>query len=200
MENQRYASQIRARLETYVKPVIGHLPIADIGLYETSRCWSRSNKRPTANRIRKHLEGAINWAIAEGHRTDKSNPAEVKRLQFSLSFAERKVTHYPSLPYSRSRAPRGIAQAGRRQGPGARIRHAYRRTRRRYLRWRQGARRADEWRTSICRVNYGPSRTPRWASRMSWRSAIRPSCCSPGCGAFVIRQPTMSFRARSAAQ
>jgi integrase len=101
-KTKRYASQVRARLETYVKPIIGHLPIADIGLAEIKQVlvpiWT--NKRPTANRVRKHLEGAVNWAIAEGHRTDESNPAEVKRLQFSLSFAERKVTHYPSLPYS----------------------------------------------------------------------------------------------------
>ena len=105
-KTKRYASQIRARLETYVNPVIGHLPIADIGLAEIKQVlvpiWT--NKRPTANRIRKHLEGAINWAIAEGHRTDESNPAEVKRLQFSLSFAERKVTHYPYCRTARPRA------------------------------------------------------------------------------------------------
>ena len=119
-KTKRYASQIRARLETYVKPVIGHLPIADIGLAEIKQVlvpiWT--NKRPTANRIRKHLEGAINWAIAEGHRTDESNPAEVKRLQFSLSFAERKVTHYPSLPYSE--APSFLAELRKQDGVKAR--------------------------------------------------------------------------------
>jgi integrase len=77
-----------------------------------------TNKRPTANRIRKHLEGAINWAIAEGHRTDESNPAEVKRLQFSLSFAERRVTHYPSLPYSE--APSFLAELRKQDGVKAR--------------------------------------------------------------------------------
>jgi integrase len=119
-KTKRYASQIRARLETYVKPVIGHLPIADIGLGEIKQVlvpiWT--NKRPTANRIRKHLEGAINWAIAEGHRTDESNAAEVKRLQFSLSFAERKVTHYPSLPYSE--APSFLVELRKQDGVKAR--------------------------------------------------------------------------------
>ena len=119
-KTKRYASQIRARLETYVKPVIGHLPIADIGLAEIKQVlvpiWT--NKRPTANRIRKHLEGAINWAIAEGHRTDESNPAEVKRLQFSLSFAERRVTHYPSLPYGE--APSFLAELRKQDGVKAR--------------------------------------------------------------------------------
>ena len=58
--------------------------------------------RPTANRIRKHLEDTINWAIAEGVRKDESNPAEVKRLEFSLSFKKRDVKHYPSLPYDQA--------------------------------------------------------------------------------------------------
>ena len=119
-KTKRYASQIRARLETYVKPIIGYLPIADVGLAEIKQVlvpiWT--NKRPTANRIRKHLEGAINWAIAEGLRTDESNPAEVKRLQFSLSFAERKVTHYPSLPYSE--APSFLAELRKQEGVKAR--------------------------------------------------------------------------------
>ena len=119
-KTKRYASQIRTRLKKYVKPIIGHLPIADIGLAEIKQVlvpvWT--NKRPTANRIRKHLEGAVNWAIAEGHRTDESNPAEVKRLQFSLSFAERKVTHYPSLPYSE--APSFLAELRKQDGVKAR--------------------------------------------------------------------------------
>ena len=101
-KTKRYGEADQGAAERYVNPVIGHLPIADIGLAEIKQVlvpiWT--DKRPTANRIRKHLEDTINWAIAEGHRTDESNPAEVKRLQFSLSFAERKVRHYPSLPYS----------------------------------------------------------------------------------------------------
>ena len=201
-KTKRYASQIRARLETYVKPVIGHLPIADIGLAEIKQVlvpiWT--NKRPTANRIRKHLEGAINWAIAEGHRTDESNPAEVKRLQFSLSFAERKVTHYPSLPYSE--APSFLAELRKQEGVKAKALEFVMLTAVRVADICGGGKEHAvpmQWTTLIWRANSGPSRTPRWASRMSCRSAIRPSCCSPGCGAFVIRQPTMSFRARSAA-
>ena len=120
MENQTVRQPDQGAAERYVKPIIGHLPIADIGLAEIKQVlvpiWT--NKRPTANRIRKHLEGAINWAIAEGHRTDESNPAEVKRLQFSLSFAERKVTHYPSLPYSE--APSFLAELRKQDGVKAR--------------------------------------------------------------------------------
>jgi integrase len=112
----RYPEQIRARLDSYVKPIIGHLPIADIQLAEIEQVlvpiWT--NMRPTANRIRQHLEGAINWSIAKKVRTDQSNPAEVKRLQFSVSFADRKVKHYPSLPYSE--APRFLAALRQQHG------------------------------------------------------------------------------------
>ena len=103
-KTKRYGRQIRKRLKTYVQPIIGHLPIADIGLAETKQVlvpiWT--GMRPTANRIRKHLEDTINWAIAEGVRKDESNPAEVKRLEFSLSFKKRDVKHYPSLPYDQA--------------------------------------------------------------------------------------------------
>ena len=66
------------------------MPIANIELAEAklvlAPIWNKI--RPTAKRIRQHLEGALDWAIAEGHRKDESNPFEVNRLQFSLSFAD----------------------------------------------------------------------------------------------------------------
>ena len=133
-------------MKTYVQPIIGHLPIADIGLAETKQVlvpiWT--GIRPTANRIRKHLEDTINWAIAEGVRKDESNPAEVKRLEFSLSFKKRDVKHYPSLPYDQ--APdflTELAQARRRQGQGARVRDADGRANCRHLRRWQGSLGAD---------------------------------------------------------
>ena len=76
----------------------------------SSRCsapiWLTKN--PTANRVRSYLEDVINWAIAEGHRADESNPAEIKRLQFSLPVGIHKVRHFPSLPYSE--APHFLAE------------------------------------------------------------------------------------------
>ena len=69
-KTKRYGRQIRKRLETYVQPIIGDLPIAGIALAEIKQVlvpiWT--GMRPTANRIRKHLEDTINWAIAEGVR------------------------------------------------------------------------------------------------------------------------------------
>ena len=103
-KTERYPDQIRERLETYVRPVIGDMAISDIQLAEAklvlAPIWNKI--RPTAKRIRQHLEGAVNWAISEGHRQDESNPFEVKRLKFSLSFADQKVTHFASLAHEQA--------------------------------------------------------------------------------------------------
>jgi integrase len=100
-KTERYPGQILSRLDTYVKGRIGHLPIADIGRAEILQVlqpiWT--SRRPTANRIRMHLEGAINWAIQKGVRENESNPAEIGRLDHTLSFAKREVVHYPALSY-----------------------------------------------------------------------------------------------------
>ena len=201
-KTKRYASQIRARLETYVKPIIGHLPIADIGLAEIKQVlvpiWT--NKRPTANRIRKHLEGAINWAIAEGHRTDESNPAEVKRLQFSLSFAERKVTHYPSLPYSE--APSFLAELRKQEGVKARALEFVMLTAVRVADICGGGKDhavAMKWSTSIC-----PARLWTIPDTKTGKPHVVPlsdpaMMLLGGMQRFAIRQPTSCFRARSAA-
>ena len=147
-KTERYPDQIRERLKTYVQPIIGDMPISGIGLAEAklvlAPIWNKI--RPTAKRIRQHLEGAVNWAIAEGHRQDESNPFEVKRLKFSLSFVDQKVTHYASLA-SRAggRVPGPAARrAGKRQDAGIGVRGAECGPRRRRgWRW-QGALRADE--------------------------------------------------------
>jgi hypothetical protein len=79
-KTRRHIEQVEQRLQDYVYPVIGHLPIADIKLAEIKQVlepiWQTKN--PTANRIRMHLEFIINWAIAERHRSDESNPAEIR--------------------------------------------------------------------------------------------------------------------------
>src|SRR6478736_6598734 len=64
-KTERYPDQIRERLETYVRPVIGDMAISDIQLAE-------------------------------------ANLFEVKRLKFSLSFADQKVTHFASLAHEQA--------------------------------------------------------------------------------------------------
>ena len=85
----------------------------------------------------------MNWSVAEGHREDESNPAEIKRLQFSLPVGIHKLKHFPSLPYTEVPSFLAESQAGSPSMPGPRIRHAHRRVRRRRLRRRQGSLGAD---------------------------------------------------------
>ena len=65
-------------------------------------------KNATASRVRQYCEDTVNWAIAEGVRSDESNPFEVKRLRFSLPFGIRKTEHFASLPYDQ--APTFLAE------------------------------------------------------------------------------------------
>ena len=168
----RHVDQIKQRLRDFVFPVIGHLPIADIRLAEAKQVlapiWTEKN--PTAGRVRQYMEDATDWAIHEGIRADESNPWEVKRLRFALPLG----IHKDRFPVAAVRAGAGVpgraAHAGRRQGPGAGVRDADARARRRYLRRRQGAHRADAVEARrLVGPRSGPSPTPRWAGRMSCR-------------------------------
>jgi integrase len=115
-KTKKYAGQIERRLKNYVYPIIGHLPIADVRFAEIKQVLAPIwiTKHATAGRVRSHLEGIIDWAIAEGHRADESNPAEIKRLKFSLPVGIHKVRHFPSLPYSE--APRFLAELRQQEG------------------------------------------------------------------------------------
>jgi integrase len=105
-KTQVHVNQLRARCAAFVYPTIGQQQIATVGLADIKRClapiWQR--KHSTALRVRRHLEDVINWAIAEGIRADESNPAEVKRLRYSLPFGISKAKHFPSLPFEEAPA------------------------------------------------------------------------------------------------
>ena len=115
-KTRKYAGQIERRLKNYVYPIIGHLPIADVRFAEIKQVLAPIwiTKHATAGRVRSYLEGIIDWAIAEGHREDESNPAEIKRLQFSLPVGVHKVRHFPSLPYTE--APNFLSQLRQQEG------------------------------------------------------------------------------------
>ena len=102
----RHAEQVRKRLSDYVWPVIGHLPIAEIGLAEIEQVLNPiwHGKHPTAKRVRQYLEDTLNWAIARKVRRDESNPAEMKKLKWSLPEGVHTLRHYPSLLYGKAPA------------------------------------------------------------------------------------------------
>lgn len=99
-QTKRYPAQIRERFSTYVKPVIGDMAISDIEHAEAmlvlQPIWNTI--RPTAKRIRQHLERTVDMAITGGHRKNVVNPFEVKRLRGALPFAKRTSTNFIALP------------------------------------------------------------------------------------------------------
>jgi integrase len=103
-KTQVHVNQLRARCEAFVYPTIGQQQIATTGLADIKRCLAPiwQSKHSTALRVRRYLEDVFNWAIAEGIRADESNPAEVKRLRYSLPFGISKAKHFASLDYEQA--------------------------------------------------------------------------------------------------
>ena len=101
--SRKYPEQLRRKFKRHVAPVIGDMPVGAVGLADAERVmipiWDKI--RPTAERLRDHLEGVINWAVAKGHRAkDSNNPFEMRRLEFSLSQSEHESTSFAALPYT----------------------------------------------------------------------------------------------------
>jgi integrase len=119
-KTERHVEQVKRRLKKYVHPIIGHLPVADLGNTEVEQVllpiWTTKN--PTANRVRQYLEDTINWAIAKKVRTEQSNSAEIKRLQWSPPIGIHKVRHHPSLAFEQ--APGFLAELRQQEGVKAR--------------------------------------------------------------------------------
>ena len=81
--NEKHRKQWRSTLDTYAKPVIGHMLVADIDVHDIVRTlepiWT--TKTETASRLRGRIEGVLAWATVKGHRSG-DNPA---RWQGNLS-------------------------------------------------------------------------------------------------------------------
>jgi integrase len=94
----------RGQYATYIKPVLGHLPIADIDtglvLKVLEEIWTAKNV--TARGAREILEGVLDYAKTHGHRTG-DNPARWRgHLVNVLGKPTRlhKVQHRAALPYT----------------------------------------------------------------------------------------------------
>lgn len=81
--NDKHRKQWRATLDTYAKPVIGSMLVADIDVHDIVRTlepiWT--TKTETASRLRGRIENVLAWATVKGHRSG-DNPA---RWQGNLS-------------------------------------------------------------------------------------------------------------------
>lgn len=103
-KNEKHEDQWRNTLETYVKPVFGHLPVDQVDtslvMQVLQPIWN--TKTETASRLRGRIERIISWAIVQGYRSGP-NPA-LWRGHLSMLLPQRakvqKVTHHAALPYS----------------------------------------------------------------------------------------------------
>lgn len=75
-KNPKHRQQWRNTLATYVKPTMGRLSVAAIGIADVTRVldpiWKK--KPETASRVRGRIETILNWAKGRGYR-DGENPA-----------------------------------------------------------------------------------------------------------------------------
>jgi len=100
--NDKHRQQWRNTLVSYVYPVIGDLPVADIGTAHVLKIlepiWQ--NKPETASRIRGRIETVLDAAKARGYRKGE-NPARWRGHIAQILPARPRLTrgHHKALPY-----------------------------------------------------------------------------------------------------
>lgn len=101
--NSKHRQQWRNTLATYVYPVIGDLPVADIGtahiLQIVEPIWQ--GKPETASRVRGRIETVLDAAKARGYR-DGENPARWRGHIAQILPARAKLSrgHHKAMPYA----------------------------------------------------------------------------------------------------
>ena len=116
--NAKHRQQWANTLSTYTFPVMGHLPVASVGVGEVLRVveplWTA--KPETAARVRGRIETILDYATAKGLRTG-DNPARWKgHLSMALPARAkvRRVKHHAALPWAEA----GAFMAALRAQPG----------------------------------------------------------------------------------
>lgn len=102
-KNEKHHQQWENTLATYVSPIFGNLPVAEIDtnliLKALEPIWTEKNE--TATRLRGRIEKVLDWAKVRGFR-DGENPARLKghidTLMPGIS-RRRRTQHHPALPY-----------------------------------------------------------------------------------------------------
>jgi len=120
--NPKHVQQWENTLATYAYPVIGALPVADVGAEHIIEIlkpiWSK--KSETASRVRMRIENVLNAAKLMGWRSG-DNPAVYKGgLEAVLPPISKvkKVRHHPAMPFEDARA--FMAMLSKRKGISAR--------------------------------------------------------------------------------
>ena len=96
--NAKHAAQWTSTLSTYAYPKIGSKLVTEITTADIldvlSPIWTE--KPETASRVRQRMETVLDWAVAQGYRTD--NPA-TRSITKVLPKTSRTKRHHPALHY-----------------------------------------------------------------------------------------------------
>lgn len=102
-KSAKHADQWMSTLSQYAFPVIGNMPVADVGVEEVEKIlmpiWPTINE--TASRIRGRIEKVLGWATVRNHRSGE-NPARWTGYLsevFPKRSLIREVRHHSALPY-----------------------------------------------------------------------------------------------------
>lgn len=102
-KNDKHRAQWRSTLSSYVYPVFGNMPVAEIDTALVMRVlqpiWT--TKPETAGRVRGRIESVLDWASAQNYRQGE-NPARWRGHLDKLLPARTKlmkVKHHAALPY-----------------------------------------------------------------------------------------------------
>jgi integrase len=120
--NDKHKKQWRSTLRGTAGPVLGDMPVADIGVSDVLRVLEPigGTTHDTASRLRGRIERVLAWATVAGHRTGE-NPARWKDNLDTLLPKRSKVAgteHHPALAIDD--APRWFAALSTRRGATAR--------------------------------------------------------------------------------
>lgn len=120
--NEKHRKQWRATLDTYARPVLGHMPVAAIEVRDVLRVlepiWKA--KTETASRLRGRIENVLSWATVAGQR-DGPNPARWKGNLSELLPKPAKVAKRENQPaLALGDVPRWWAKLSTREGMAAR--------------------------------------------------------------------------------
>lgn len=96
--NAKHASQWASTLTTYAFPKIGPKPVTDITsadiLSVLTPIWTA--KPETASRVRQRMETVLDWAVAQGYRTDNPGTRSIAKV---LPKTPRTKQHFAALRY-----------------------------------------------------------------------------------------------------
>jgi len=103
--NARHIEQWSSSLRDYASPLIGKVPVAQIGLDEIEAVlrpiWTEKNE--TASRVRGRIERILDFAKVKGWRTGE-NPAlwrgHLDKI-FPAPSKVQRIEHHPALPYEK---------------------------------------------------------------------------------------------------